>query len=164
MPAIVSVMYTCYLLISLVPIIVVAASPGPKEDRKWFDALFMGYHIILLNLPITILGVASLYPQSRAILRRPRDSGPGALSLVGLAVQSVLFLILGLTWPARLSWGFAGLIGAFFSWFQMVGFVPVDHIIFALVQAILLYIAVRHNGWRARPVETHPATERDPLL
>ncbi|KAK7710719.1 hypothetical protein SLS64_005622 [Diaporthe eres] len=90
-----SVIYTCYLLISLVPLIVVPASTGPKDDRKWFDALFSGFHIIFLNPPITILGVASLYPQCRAILGRPRESGPGALSLLGLAAQAVLFLLVG---------------------------------------------------------------------
>lgn len=157
-------MYTCYLLISLVPLIVVSATAGPNDDRKWFDALFTGCHILFLNPPITILGVASLYPQAREILRRPRDAGPGALSLVGFAVQSVLFLILGLTWSPRLAWGFPIFGRAFSSWFQMVGYVPFDHIIFSIVQAVLLYIAVRHNGLRVRVDETHTATEIDPLL
>lgn len=163
-PATVSVLYTCYLFISLVPIIVVEASPGSKEDRKWFDALFTGFHIIFFNPPITILGVVSVYPQAREILRRPRASGPGALSLVGLAVQAVLFLLLGLSWPARLAWGYPIFGRGFSSWVQMVGYVAFDYIIFALVQAILLYVAVRRNGWHASVDEEDPASERDPLL
>lgn len=159
-----SVLYTCYLFISLVPIIVVAASPGSEEDHKWFDALFTGFHIIFFNPPIIILGAISVYPQVRAILRRPRGSGTGALSLVGLAVQAVLFLLLGLTWSARLAWGYPIFGRGFSSWFQMVGFVPFDYLIFALVQAILLYVAVRRNGWHASIDEEHPASERDPLL
>lgn len=149
---------------SLVPIIVVSASPGPNQDRKWFDGLFTGFHIMLLNPPITLLGVASLYPQACAIRRRPRGSGPGALSLVGLAVQAVLFLLLGLTWSGRLAWGYPIFGRAFSSWFQMVGYVPVDYIIFAAVQGVLLYIAVRHSGWHARDDEARVARERDPLL
>ncbi|KAG6356305.1 hypothetical protein INS49_015692 [Diaporthe citri] len=81
-PASVSVIYTCYLLISLVPIIAVSASADPKEDRKWFDGLFTGFYILFLNPTITVLGVASLYPQCRAILRRPRDSGPGVQAIL----------------------------------------------------------------------------------
>lgn len=163
-PASASVLYTSYLFISLVPIIVVAASPGSKEDRKWFDALFTGFHIVFFNPPITILGVVSVYPQAREIWRRPRGSGPGALSLMGLAVQAVLFLLLGLTWPARLAWGYPIFGRGFSSWFQMVGYVPFDYIIFALVQAILLCVAVRRNGWQVSVDDEHPASERDPLL
>lgn len=163
-PVSASAIYICYLLISLLPIIVVSTRPGPKEDRKWFDGLFTGFHILFLNPPITILGVASLYPQCRAILRRPRDSGPGALSLVGLAAQAVLFLILGFTWLGRLAWPYPAFWRAFRSWFKMVGYVPFDYITFAGVQAILLYIAVRHNGWHAMVEGAHPASERDPLL
>jgi hypothetical protein len=165
-PAIVSTIYTGYLLISLVPLIVVPASTGPEEDRKWFDGLFTGFHIIILNPLITILGVASLYPQARTILGRPRDSGHGALSLVGLAVQAVLFLLLGLTWPGRLAWPGPMFGRAFSSWFQMVGYVAFDYIIFAVVQAVLLSIAVRHSGRRVRVDEeqVETASERDPLL
>lgn len=149
---------------SLVPIIVVSASPGSNQDRKWFDGLFTGFHIMFLNPPITLLGVVSLYPQARAIRRRPRGSGPGALSLVGLAAQAVLFLLLGLTWSGRLAWGYPIFGRAFSSWFQMVGYVPVDHVIFAAVQCVLLYIAVRHSGWQVRDDEADIASERDPLL
>lgn len=163
-PGSASFIYTCYLLISLVPIIVVSASPGPKEDRKWFDGLFTGFHIIFFNPPITILGITSLYPQVRAIIKRPRGSGLGALSLVGLAAQAVLFLLLGLTWPARLPWPAPAFWRAFRSWFQMVGYVPFDYIVFAVVQAILLYVAVRHNGWHARVDEAPSPSETDPLL
>lgn len=46
----------------------------------------------------------------------------------------------------------------------MVGYVPFDYIIFALVQAILFYVAVRRNGWHASVDEEDPASERDPLL
>lgn len=163
-PASASVIYTCYLLIALVPLIAVPASTCSKDDRKWFDALFTGFHILFLNPPITILGVASLYLQCRAILGRPMGSGPGALSLVGLAAQAVLFLLVGFSWWGRLVWPYPAFGRAFRSWFQMVGYVQFDYIMFAVVQAVLLYIAVRHNCWHARADEAHPASERDPLL
>lgn len=83
---------------------------------------------------------------------------------MGLAVQAVLFLLLGLTWPTRLAWGYSIFGRGFSSWFQMVGYVPFDYMIFALVQAILFYVAVRHNGWHARVDEEDPTSERDPLL
>lgn len=149
------------------PLVVVSASEGSKEDLKWFDALFIGFHVLYLNLPITILGVASLYPQAREMLRRPGGSGPGALSLVGLAAQAVLFLLLGFSWFGRLVWTYPIFGRAFSTWFQLVGYVPVDYFIFAIVQAVLLYIAVRH-GDRHSGVESveepASASERDPLL
>ncbi|KAH8743749.1 hypothetical protein F5883DRAFT_592078 [Diaporthe sp. PMI_573] len=155
--------YMCYLGISLVPIIVVTASGGSDNDRKWFDALFVGFHIIFVNPFITILRVISIYPQARAILGRPREEC--ALSLVGLAAQAVVFLLLGLTWSARFEgWHYPIFGRGFYSWFQMVGYVPFDHIVFAVVQAILLYIALRHNGWPVRVDEAHPPSETDPLL
>lgn len=155
--------YMCYLLISLVPLITVAASGGSDNDRKWFDAMFVGLHIIFVNPCVTILGVISVYPQARAIFGRPR--GESALSLVGLAAQAVVFLLLGLTWSARFEgWHYPIFGRGFYSWFQMVGYVPFDHLVFAVAQAVLLYIAVRHSGWPVRVDEARPPSETDPLL
>lgn len=163
-PAIVSIIYTGYLFISLVIAIVIATTFRPIQDRKDLEALFLGSHVLFVNVPITLFGFASLFPQTYTIRDRPRDSGHGALSLVGLAVQAAVFLLLGLTWPARLAWPYPVFERAFFSWFQAVGYVPFHYIMFSVVQAVLLLIAVRHSGWSVRVDEAHDASEEDPLL
>lgn len=164
MPWKVWAIYTTYLLISLIPIIIVEASHSPRQDRRWFDALFLGFHTYCLNPIITLLGVAALYAQARTIRSRPEGSGLGALSLVGLASQAVVFLVLGLMWPGRLVWPFPIFGGALFAWIQMVGFVLIDYIIFAVVQGDLLYIGLQHMGRRIGFDEINRAGEREPLL
>lgn len=163
-PAIVSIIYTGYLFISLVLAIIIVTTLRPAQDRKDLYALFIGSHVLFVNVPITLFGFASLFPQAFLIRERPRDSGHGALSLVGLAAQAAVFLLLGFTWPARLAWSYPVFGRAFWSWFQMVGYVPFHYIIFAVVQAVLLLIAVRHSGWTVRVDEAQDAGERDPLL
>ncbi|KAF6815487.1 hypothetical protein CPLU01_14136 [Colletotrichum plurivorum] len=163
-PMTVSAIYTTYLLITLVPIILVTASAAPKEDRRWFDAIFLFFHTYCLNPFITILGIAALYAQARTIRARPEGSGVGALSIVGLAAQAVVFFVVGFTWPGRLFWPFPILGRAFFIWIQMVGFVLVDYVIFAVVQADLLYIAMRHSGLEIGGGGIRRTGEREPLL
>ncbi|KAI8182797.1 hypothetical protein K4K52_006965 [Colletotrichum sp. SAR 10_76] len=161
-PAKVSAIYTTYLLISLVPVIIVTASPSSREGRRWFDALFLGFHTYFLNPIIIIFGIAALYAEARTIRARPEGSGLGSLSVVGLAAQAVVFFIVGVAWPGRLVWPFPIFGRGFLAWIQMIGFVLIDYIIFVIAQADLLYIAMQHNGWHA---EVQGANgEREPLI
>lgn len=161
-PAKVSAIYTTYLLISLVPVIIVTASPSSREGRRWFDALFLGFHTYFLNPIIIIFGIAALYAEARTIRARPEGSGLGSLSVVGLAAQAVVFFIVGVAWPGRLVWPFPIFGRAFLAWIQMIGFVLIDYIIFVIAQADLLYIAMQHNGWHAGVQGANG--EREPLI
>jgi hypothetical protein len=107
--------------------------------------------MFVLTPIITILAAVTLLVQARSI-------GPDTrtLSLEGLVAQAIVFSLLALSWLWRLRWPGPGVMA---SWYQCVGFVAVDHIVFALVQAVLLWIAVR----RRRQGET-AASEREPLI
>ena len=148
--------FTFFFLISAVPLIADAITPHDQhpydQDRKWFIAFFEFAHIFVLTPIITILAAAALLVQARSI-------GPDtrALSLEGLVAQAIVFSLLALSWLWRLRWPGPDVVMA--EWYQCVGFVAVDHIVFALVQAVLLWIAVR----RRRQGET-AAGERELLI
>jgi hypothetical protein len=105
---------------------------------------------------VNLLGIAALFAQARILVERPPGSGLGALSLVGLAAQSVTFALLALSWLWRLSFHWHEANGNYWLnwavlkvWFEVVGFVSVDYAVFAIAQSMLLWIAVRrrlHNG------------------
>ncbi|KAL2136163.1 hypothetical protein VTI74DRAFT_5216 [Chaetomium olivicolor] len=106
--------YISYLLISVVPLVVNAATPHDQhpynQDRKWFIAFFEGAHALFLTPLITILAAAALGVQAPAI-------GPDAraLSLEGLAAQAIVFALLALSWLWRLRWPGPGVMMA--TWY-----------------------------------------------
>lgn len=164
MPVAVSAIFTTHLLITLVPIIVVTTCAAPTKDRMLIDAIFLAFHAYCLNPFITVLGVAALYAQERTIRARPEGSGLGALSIVGLAAQALVFFVVGISWLGRLVWPFPILDVALLMWLQMVGFVFVDYVIFAVAQADLFYIAMRHEGLEIGAGGIQRTGEREPLL
>ena len=132
--------YAFHLLISVVPLFADAYTAGPDYDmgRSWNLAYFSMGHV-LLTPAFTALAAAALWPQALAIGLDTR-----ALSPEGLAAQTILFALLALSWPWRL-WVPTDLGRINGTWYQLVGFVPVDHAVFATVQAVLLWIAVRRR-------------------
>jgi hypothetical protein len=165
-------LYLAFLLISVVPIFVDVAINDPYYDQshKWATGIFSGGHALYVNPVVDILGLAALYAQARLIWRRSPGSGPGALSLVGLGVQALAFAVLALAWLWRLvfsweKWG-GSWPGVGALWFTLVGFVPFDYAIFAVVQLVLLRIVRRrmvHHG-DILPVGVASAGETAPLL
>lgn len=131
---------------------------GPEDSyRKWAVALFHGAHSIFVNPIVTLLAVAALVVQARETLSRPSSA---ALSLVGLAVQAAVFILLSLSWTARLvlPWDWRDVrpaLHVLITWYQLIGFVPVDHAVFAVVQAVLCWLATRHRAG----IETGGETE-----
>lgn len=119
-----------------------------------------------IQLLVTALGFAGLIYQRRVILTRPAGTGTGSLSLLGLGLQAVTFSLLAVTWPWRLgfpSWeGFDGMFlpHLIYAWYQVVGFLPVDHAVFACAQGYLLVTTLRHTR-TAREASTG---EEEPLL
>jgi hypothetical protein len=103
---------------------------------------------------MTMLAAAALWAQAPAIVR---PDGARALSLEGLAAQAVVFALLALSWLWRLRWPGSGVM--IVSWYQCVGFVSVDHAVFAVVQGVLLWIAVRRSRQGATT-----ASDREPLI
>lgn len=121
-----------------------------------------GYlHSSLVNPVIPFVGAAALYFQAREILAQPPGSGPGALSLTGLAVQAAVFALLAFTWVGRVVFPWEKIDApldwrAIQVWHQYAGFVAVDSLIFAVVQAVLLWLALRRGLHGAPTAETEP--------
>lgn len=117
-----------------------------------------------VNPLVTILSLLSLYAQARQTPPRPRLSEE-ALSPVGLAVQAIVFTVLALYWPFRLTLPpeFRGMpiLRSLLAWYQLVGWAAVDSAVFAFVQAALLLMGAiaRRNvpgGELAENDETTP--------
>jgi len=153
------VIYLSFLFISVVPIFIHAATADPRHIYDdWALDLFIGIHYACVNPIVTILGLFAVYAQARAITARPRGSGHGALSLTGLAMQAVVFALLAPLWLGRLvyKWeepgpGFPAWLVSVIYWFLFGGFVPFDHGVFAISQAALVGLAMRHRRLRSPP-------------
>jgi hypothetical protein len=167
-------LYLAFLAITVVPVLVDAALATPGGDkwaRKWFAAGFSVLLTMILTPMVTCLGLAALYYQARAIAARRPRSGSRALSLWGLGTQAVVFGLLAVSWPWRLYFDWAA-FGDYIpamtpslvvAWYQVVGFVPIDTVVFAVVQAVLLWLALRREwtGNKTTAAETDPLLERE---
>jgi hypothetical protein len=101
---------------------------------------------------------------------KPPGSGLGALSLVGLAAQGVVFTLLTLSWPWRLVFIWDEIERedvlkwvVLKAWLEVLGFVAIDHAVFALGQFVLLWLAVR-RGLGYGDGSGVSAGETEPLL
>ncbi|RFU80712.1 hypothetical protein TARUN_1481 [Trichoderma arundinaceum] len=144
--------YIAFLFISLIPVVVDAAWPSHDADyHKWGLALFHGAHAFFIYPIIVTLILASFFPQRNQILQHPPGTPSSSLSLIGLAVQAVVFALLAMSWIWRLVFPWDEFVDGdplfygLWTWYQTVGFVPVDHAAFALVQAALLAVAILHQ-------------------
>jgi hypothetical protein len=136
----VAAIHFSFLLISVVPIFVDAATDISRDPYHGLGIdIFTGFHTLFVNPVVDILGFTALYAQTPA-------SGLGALSLVGLAVQAVVFALFAPAWLGRLVFPWAefggGMVNsaAVMSWFELVGFVPFDNAVCAVAQFVLLLI------------------------
>jgi hypothetical protein len=127
-------------------------------------------HLLLVNPVATVLGIVAPVAQARAVMGTPRGSGLGALSLVGLAAQGLVFTLVTLSWPWRLVfiWDEIGREdvlkwAVLKAWLEVAGFVAVDYAVFALGQFVLLLMAVR-RGLGHGDVSGVSAGETEPLL
>lgn len=164
-------MYASFLAVSVIPIFIDATlnhssrEHGRAGPRELWGAIFSFIHMTCIQPLVTALAFAALMCQRRAILTRAAGTGTGSLSLLGLGLQAVTFSILAVTWPWRLvfSWEVFGgmfLPNPIYAWYQVVGFLPVDHAVFACAQGCLLLTTLRHTR-TAREVR---AGEDEPLL
>ncbi|KAL0939951.1 uncharacterized protein CTRU02_206561 [Colletotrichum truncatum] len=165
--------FVSFLLISIVPLIADATVNDIRErDRRLLLAIFGYIHASFINLVITIFGIMGMYIQIREVYKQPPGSGLGALSLQGLAIQSVVFALLGISWIWRLvfpwehlDWpeelSLAQLWALAMAWFQYAGFPTVDYLVFALGQAFILFLALRRRVTNVSPNETEPLLGSD---
>ena len=152
--------YVSFLLISVAPVIF-ELSYITEQDIRWVMAFFSHYHTIYINPVVTIICFVSLFPQARETLSRQTL---GTLSITGLAIQAVIFAVVALYWPWRMTPSREHLelppLRRFITWYQLDDWATVDNAVFAFVQAVLLWIAVRRKSV-AQAVTTD---ENTPLL
>ncbi|KAL3428553.1 hypothetical protein BDV09DRAFT_201515 [Aspergillus tetrazonus] len=174
--------YIIYLLIAILPLFICAIilrnSDTKSADREWPLVLTFTPHTLVLNYTGTIATALAVYVQAKEILRRDPTSNstpladPSAshilhasLSLLTLAIQSILFIILGLSWIFRVSFpplpDGASLRNYYIIkvWYEWVGSIAVDSAILGVGQGVLLYLALR----RGRGGQGGDG-EREPLL
>ncbi|KAE8416195.1 hypothetical protein BDV36DRAFT_284718 [Aspergillus pseudocaelatus] len=155
-------LYIAFLSVSLLAAtLYVLANPcgANCSGQGWEDFIFLGSHLIFVNPVVTLLAIAALPAQLQELKRH----GHTALSLTGLASQAVVFGFLGLSWVyrVRLDYNLSDFFktwGSFTSWYQLVGWAAVDHLVFSVVQGILFLIILR----RKRTVIAD--RENEPLL
>ena len=156
------VVYIVFLLISVVPIFGDTANP-PRKGRRWSGAMWSGIHSLLISWIVTGFGVAALGFQVRKTLSRPSDR---ALSRLGLVAQATVFALVAVSsvvrveFPWELLEGHRVNLGLLCSRYELVGWAAIDNAIFALGQAVLLWITSR----LARLERKTPDDETEPLL
>lgn len=143
-----AVFYALLLIISIIPVVIDAiADDGQNSDPAFGRLLllvaFSWVHLFFIIPLVTLLCLLAAYSQAREILARPSGSGTGALSVVGVALQTVVFAVLAATWyPGRLPYTTSN--PDIIIWYYLVGFVPMNHAFVALEHGLLLVAVVRH--------------------
>ncbi|KAK4100662.1 hypothetical protein N658DRAFT_507665 [Parathielavia hyrcaniae] len=162
-------LYISFLLISVAPAFIDAATDtfgGKGHDLVL--GIFTGFHVFYVNPVVDLFEIPALYAQARITSQRAPGSGLGALSLLSVAMQAVLFALLAPAWLGRLAYPWERFSGGVsmpvvVNWFLIVGFVPFDYGVFAITQFVLLLIAVwrsLHHG----QLSGVSAGETEPLL
>jgi len=94
------------------------------------------------------LGIASFFWQARAVRAEKNEEEKDALSRVGLAMQAVVFGVMGVVWglsvevPSRWEW-YNGFLGWWGGWYHYSDWLAVGYVVFAGVQAGLLWEVMR---------------------
>lgn len=152
--------YVTFLLVSIIPVFSDAAFSRQGSDRRMEMAIFFGVHSQFLSWIITSLNILAVYFQIKETRSRPQEQ---ALASLGLALQAVVFAVLAFSWVGRAEFPYPD--GRFHwsylsAWYQLVGWATVDNGIFAMGQAILLWIIVSQRSRIYGGVQS----ETEPLL
>jgi len=137
--------FVSYAAITLIPAI--GGAFIPAEDREWPYAILVGTMLFIFGPLVQLLGFAALGVQARETIAR---SSAGALSLRGLVVQAVVFLLVGVSFVFRVRLPSEELDEHWIvnarDWYWKVGWATINNLVFALTQAVLAYIVLRQDG------------------
>lgn len=119
------------------------------SDRGWFETLYIvGPMMFIIGPIVQILGSAALWAQWSEVKRSRSSDGnatDNALSVRGLVVQAVVFLLVGISFLWRMRIPDEELSEHFIvnlrMWYWIVGFATINNLIFAVVQGLLAWIA-----------------------
>lgn len=142
--------YATFLLISIIPLLIIAAMSFSHGDMGY--ELLMGFITFIHQLnssPVMPIaeGVAFLM-QARHITS---VQFPNALSLSGLAIKAVVFLVVAITWIWRIWFpyelGIHPIRDFLPAWYEFIGCFVVDNIVFAAGQLAILWLAIYRGNW-----------------
>lgn len=133
-----------------------------KEPLRWLAALFLGFHSLCASYIVALLTVAAIYYQAREMISHL--ARPPGLSVAGLAVQSVVFCLVAVSWVFRVSFPYDEItphrisLPALATWFTTVGWVVVYNGVYGLGQGFLFWLAIRRvsMAWASNEGETQP--------
>jgi hypothetical protein len=143
--------YLSFLAISLLPVIGEAVIEFDSDtDREWYGVLFIAPMLYLVGPMVQILGFAALRAQALEIRsRNSSDATDSALSVRGLVVQAVVFLLVGISFVWRIRVPTEELDEHFIvnlqMWYWTVGWATINNVIFAVAQGVLAWMAWRHE-------------------
>ena len=142
--------YLCFLAISLLPFIGEAVIEFDSDtDREWYGVLFIAPMLYLVGPMMQILGLAALRTQALEIRSKDSSAADSALSLRGLVVQAMVFLLVGISFLWRMRVPSEELDEQFLvnlrMWYWTVGWATVNNVIFAVAQGVLAWMAWRHQ-------------------
>ncbi|KAL4796129.1 hypothetical protein BDV19DRAFT_388548 [Aspergillus venezuelensis] len=148
--------YALFLLIAVIPQIMDVTSDtfgreSGDSSPDWTLVLFISVNICL-HLVTVMLFVLSVPLQVYKILYA-RD---GSVSLGGLALQSIIFGVTGLSWIGRITLdGFEHEEEGILAWYAFLGWPVVDHLGFAIVQGVVFGVGLysRRRAARGRVVK-----------
>lgn len=141
--------YLAFLAVSLGPVIgETLIEFDSMSDRGWFEALYIAPMLYVLGPVVQILALGAFWSQASEMKRS--QSLDDALSTRGLAVQAVVFLLVGISFVWRMMIPVEELNEHFIvnlrMWYWTVGWATIDNLIFAVVQGVLAWIAWRQRG------------------
>ncbi|GJC78773.1 hypothetical protein ColLi_01611 [Colletotrichum liriopes] len=97
-----SAIYVVFLLISLIPVVLDTLQPPVRsEPRRWVEEIFILFHYLLILPASTIVTVVATAPQARDIWS---STEADALSLPGLAAQTIVFALVAISWMIRVKY------------------------------------------------------------
>jgi hypothetical protein len=136
--------YIFFLLITLIPVLWMWTLP-PSSNGDFYHnrngpvIFYVWLHMWYVNYVVTIIGFSAALPQVHELRNR---SDSGALSVSGLGGQAFVFAIIAISWLLRLKWG-AGVLHTVRSWYEWVGWAPLDNAAFAITQMVVMWAASR---------------------
>jgi uncharacterized protein with PQ loop repeat len=141
--AVAIIVYLAFFFITMVPTILLAFDDY-DEDNGWTSMVFglvLGFLTDLVAPFVQLAGLLAFLPQARSIYKH---HGTGSISVRGLFVQAVVFLLVGISFIFRLklpakSWRNDHPVS---QWYEVVGWATINNLIFALAQGLLGWIAV----------------------
>jgi hypothetical protein len=157
--------FVVYVLTSIGPVVFVAALMGPDDDVlcDYFGAVWYVAHAVLFSPIVLCFGL--LAPVLQVL--EMRGWAWDALHVKGLAVQSGVFLVVGIAWIGRIRYPYEKVNElswrALLTWFESGGWASVYNVVFAVGQAPGWGAALR-RGPREKAVEEGVEMEMESLL